>query len=85
MLTNDQALLDFDHAKGLVRPDRLSRKAHAHYLGIAQRMLQVYQQGRGRTRRELHRAVEHVCAALEDCPGRRIEIFEACCVIQRHF
>lgn len=75
MLTSDHAILEFDDASGLVRPDRLSRKQHGHYLKFAQRMLQVYQRGSGRTRRELHHEVENVCAALEDCPSRRIAAF----------
>jgi predicted nuclease of restriction endonuclease-like RecB superfamily len=75
MLTSDHAILEFDDASGLVRPDQLSRKQHGHYLKFAQRMLQVYQRGSGRTRRELHGEVENVCAALEDCPSRRIAAF----------
>lgn len=75
MLTSDHAILELDDASGLVRPDRLSRKAHGHYLKFAQRLLQVYQRGSGRTRQELHREVENVCAALEDCPSQRIAAF----------
>lgn len=75
MLTSEQSILEFDEAAGVVRPDRLWRGSHRHYLAHARRMLETYRRGAGRTRRELHREVENICAALEDCPGRRIAAF----------
>jgi uncharacterized protein len=75
MLTSAQSIIEYDDATGTVQPDRLTRGGHAHYLAYAQRMLQVYQRGIGRPRRELHREIENICAALEDCPSRRITAF----------
>ena len=73
MLTRDLAIADF-HA-GRIIPDRLTRKTHRQYAEYADRMLRVYRRGTGRTRRELHRAVENVFSAEEDCPKRRIAAF----------
>jgi len=73
MLRREHAIADYQG--GRVLPDRLTRSAHAHYVGHAERMLRVYRLGVGRTRRELHRAVEGVLADEPDCPARRIEAF----------
>jgi predicted nuclease of restriction endonuclease-like RecB superfamily len=73
MLTRELAIADYDN--GQVHPDRLTRRSHAHYVAHAQKMLQVYHHGPGRTRRELHRAVHAVFAEETDCPVRRIDAF----------
>jgi predicted nuclease of restriction endonuclease-like RecB superfamily len=73
VLTKELAIADYDN--GRVLPDRLRRVSHAHYTAYAERMLQVYQAGVGRTRRELHRAVHAVFAGETDCPVRRIDAF----------
>jgi predicted nuclease of restriction endonuclease-like RecB superfamily len=73
MLTRDLAIADYD--KSRVLPDRLNRRSHAHYSAYAAQMLQVYRNGIGRTRQELHRAVHAVFAAETDCPIRRIDAF----------
>jgi predicted nuclease of restriction endonuclease-like RecB superfamily len=73
MLTKQLAIADYD--KGRVLPDRLSRKSHAQYTACAERMLQIYRRGIGRTRRDLHLAVHAVLAEEVDCPGRRIDAF----------
>jgi len=73
MLTREHAIAQYD--AGQVRPDRLAQSSHRHYLQYAERMLQVYRMGVGRTRRELHRAVAAVFADEEDCPQRRIDAF----------
>ncbi|HEV3448274.1 MAG TPA: hypothetical protein VG099_26785 [Gemmataceae bacterium] len=67
MLTKQLAIADYD--RGRVLPDRLSRKGHAQYTAYAERMLQVYQRGIGRTRRDLHLAVHAVLAEAVDCPS----------------
>ena len=73
MLTRELAIAAYD--AGRILPDRLLRKTHRPYLDYAERMLAVYRDGVGRTRRELHRAVQAVFAEADDCPTRRIEAF----------
>jgi predicted nuclease of restriction endonuclease-like RecB superfamily len=73
MLTKQLALATYD--KGRLLPDRLTRQGHAHYLTHANRMLETYRTGIGRTRRELHRAVAAIFAPETDCPIRRIQAF----------
>ncbi|MCC7338699.1 MAG: DUF790 family protein [Pirellulaceae bacterium] len=76
MLTRQEALVDYDEASGRAIPDRLTREKHRSYLGYAQRFLDIYSAGIGRTRRELHRSVESALAANDDCPLRRIAAFK---------
>ncbi len=75
MLTRELAIAEYDFPRGRVLPDRLTRGEHAHYLDYAARMLDVYQDGVGRTRRELHRSIRSVFAPETDCPVRRIDAF----------
>lgn len=75
MLTREHAIIQFDFDRGQVVPDRLVRRGHGQYLDYAERMLQLYRMGVGRTRRELHRAVWSILADEPDCPPRRIEAF----------
>ncbi len=75
MLTRELALADYDFQHGRVMPDRLTRRQHAGYLACAERMLEAYRTGIGRTRRDLHRAVWSIFAEEPDCPARRIEAF----------
>lgn len=75
MLTREHAIAEFDFQRSRILPDRLTQKSHGAYLGYAERMLHVYRLGVGRTRRELHRAVENILAREEDCPARRIAAF----------
>ena len=73
MLTRELAIAAYD--AGRILPDRLLRKTHRPYLDYAERMLAVYRNGVGQTRRDLHRAVQSVFADAGDCPTRRIEAF----------
>jgi len=73
MLTSDQSIVVYE--KGQAFPDRLSQRAHGHYVRHAERMLGVYRAGLGRTRRELHREVEAILEAEPDCPARRVDSF----------
>lgn len=75
MLTKELAIAQHDFHQGRIVPDRLTRKSHGQYLAYAERMLDVFRQGIGRTRRELHRAVHELFANEEDCPARRIDAF----------
>ncbi|MGB2984541.1 MAG: DUF790 family protein, partial [Phycisphaerae bacterium] len=56
-------------------PDCLTRKAHAHYVPLVDRLLSVYRHGKGKTREQLHRAAEAVFQAEPDCPPQRIRSF----------
>jgi predicted nuclease of restriction endonuclease-like RecB superfamily len=73
MLTRALAIADYD--RGRIFPDRLRRRTHSQYGAYAERMLGVYRQGRGRTRRDLHRAIHAIFADETDCPTRRIDAF----------
>ncbi|HUY92000.1 MAG TPA: DUF790 family protein, partial [Pirellulales bacterium] len=73
MLTRELAIVEYRGGRAL--PDRLSRKQHAGYLAYAERMLAIYRNGAGRTRRELHRGVQAALADEPDCPARRIGAF----------
>lgn len=75
MLTRELAIAEYDFARGLVIPDRLTSKLHGRYLDYAEKMLDIYRRGTGLTRRELHRAVADLFAAEDDCPQKRIDAF----------
>lgn len=75
MLTRELGIADFDFRKGRIIPDRLTTGRHRQYLAHAERMLDVYRNGVGRTRQELHRAVQQIFADEPDCPQRRIDAF----------
>src|SRR5438270_7860005 len=73
MLTSDQSIVSYAH--GVAKPDRLTRRTHAHYLAYAERMLAAYRTSVGRGRRELHRAVAAILAGEPDCNARRVAAF----------
>lgn len=73
MLTSEQSIVVYDRGRAI--PDRLSQSAHGHYVAHAERMLEVYRGGTGRTRRELHRSIEAILADEADCEARRIRAF----------
>lgn len=73
MLTREHAL--FEYRGGRIHPDRLTRITHAHYPALAARMLEIYHNGVGKTRQELHREVHRLFENEEECPARRIEAF----------
>ena len=73
MLTREHAIARIED--GIVVPDRLIRSKHAHYSALAKSAARVYEEGRGRTRRELHSAIHRVFANELDCPIRRIDSF----------
>jgi uncharacterized protein len=75
MLTQEQGIAEYDYPRKLIRPDRLTTKMHRRYPELARRMLAVYREGIGCTRRELHRAVHDVFLDEPDCPSRRIDAF----------
>ncbi|MEZ6137772.1 MAG: DUF790 family protein [Pirellulaceae bacterium] len=73
MLTRDQSVVTYE--SGLAIPDRLKRSTHRAYIILAQQMLRVYENGVGRTRRELHQSVSRVLQNQPDCPPRRVAAF----------
>jgi predicted nuclease of restriction endonuclease-like RecB superfamily len=73
MLTRAHGIAAFE--PGRIVPDRLTRQKHGRYLAYAERALKVYRSGLGRTRRELHEAVENIFCKAPDCPPRRIAAF----------
>jgi predicted nuclease of restriction endonuclease-like RecB superfamily len=73
MLLSEHAVLEFKH--GWAVPDRLTQKAHGHYLPYAEKMLAVYRSGAGQTRNELHFSIENILNAEPNCPNRRIQAF----------
>jgi predicted nuclease of restriction endonuclease-like RecB superfamily len=73
MLTREHAIADYN--RGQIIPDRLIKGLHSHYLSYAQRMLEVYREGTGRTRHELHQDIHKIFREEPDCPSRRIEAF----------
>ncbi|TWU07957.1 DUF790 family protein [Stieleria varia] len=75
MLTKQEAIVQYDFDRQSVTPDRLRRGRDSHYVPLAQQMIQVYQSGIGKPRRDLHRSVERVLADVADCPTRRVAAF----------
>lgn len=75
MLTREHAIAEYDFQRQMILPDRLTKRLHAPYPAIAEKMLSVYQQGVGRRRRDLHRDIHSLFESEPDCPLRRIEAF----------
>lgn len=75
MLSKDQAISDIDFRRGIVLPDRLTRQRHASYVERARRMITVYQNGEGKSRKQLHRHVERILSKEADCPTKRVAAF----------
>ena len=84
MLSREEAICDYDMRKLTVHPHRLSRTHQPHYVGYAERMLDLYRQGTGRRRRDLHRDVEAVFAE-EECHSRCIKAFQKLLDLASHF
>jgi predicted nuclease of restriction endonuclease-like RecB superfamily len=51
------------------------RHKHAPYVGLAERMLDVYRSCIGKARHEIHSAVRRLFSEQPECPVRRIEAF----------
>ncbi len=73
MLTSEHAIVVFEAGRAV--PDRLTRRAHRHYVEYAERAMAIYCDGVGRQRRQLHRAVAELLADEPDCPVRRVAAF----------
>ncbi len=74
MLTSEHAIVDYDFRSRVAKPDRLTRMNHGRYVDLAEKMLIIYRDGAGLTRRELHRRVEYLFDD-EPCNTRRISSF----------
>lgn len=70
MLSKDLAI--YTCSRGRAYPDRLTRRTHAHYVGLVGRLIDLYRRGAGRTREELHRDGEAVFREEPDCPPQRV-------------
>ncbi len=75
MLTKEHGIAEYDFRSGTYLPDRLTRSRDSGYVKHAERMLRVYRQGVGKTRRELHRQIHNLMSTEDDCPARRIDAF----------
>lgn len=75
MLTKELAIAEYDFEQARILPDRLTQRSHARYVRYADQAVAAYQNGSGRTRRELHRTVHELFAREHDCPARRIDAF----------
>jgi len=73
MLTKEQALFEF--SSGRILPDKLTQKAHVHYLALATEMFRVYAEGVGKTRSELHHSIQELFWDEKSCHPRRIRAF----------
>lgn len=73
MLTGEHAIVNFDRGRAV--PDKLVQSTHAHYVGHARAMIQIYRRGIGRQRRELHRETKALFYDEPDCPSRRVAAF----------
>jgi predicted nuclease of restriction endonuclease-like RecB superfamily len=60
---------------GQILPDRLSRTKHAPYVQFAKQMCDVYRDGLGSMRKELHLEIHKILEADPDCPIRRAGAF----------
>ncbi len=72
MLTKQEALAEYDFVTGRIYPDRLTRATHAHYLPVAEQLLDLYANGIGSTRQQIHQRAAEIFEPLADCPIRRL-------------
>lgn len=75
MLTKELAISRYDFRRGQLIPDRLTTGEHGHYVGFAEQMLEIYRDGRGVRRRDLHRRIQAIFSEEPECPQRRIDAF----------
>lgn len=75
MIRSEQAIVHYDFRTRRVHPDRLLRGRDQAYLPAAQRMIDAYRDGVGRSRQQLHDAIEAALADLPACPPRRAAAF----------
>lgn len=74
MLTREEVIWAYDGNR--VVPERLQKIRDRHYTDLAERMLSIYRNGLGQTRRQLHQQIEGVFEQVDQCPPRRIAAFQ---------
>jgi predicted nuclease of restriction endonuclease-like RecB superfamily len=65
----------FDVRAGRVVPDKITRTKHSDYPGYAEKLLELFRNGIGKTHRELERETERILDADPECPLRRSKAF----------
>ncbi len=75
MICSEHSIVTYDFLKREVIPDRLMRVRDAIYLDAAQQCIEIYRQGVGRVRQELHSDVEECLGSIVGCPPRRVAAF----------
>lgn len=75
MLTRELAIFSINYRERLVIPDRLKMASHGHYVSYSERMVEIYNSGIGKTRKELHSEVRNIFSDEPDCPPKRIDAF----------
>ncbi|MFM7928265.1 MAG: DUF790 family protein, partial [Pirellula sp.] len=60
---------------GQILPDRLSRTKHSQYIAMAKQMCDVYRDGLGSMRKQLHAEIHKILEADPNCPIRRSGAF----------
>lgn len=75
MLTKELGIYEFDFRNFQLIPDRLTTGRHSHYVALAEKMVEVYRNGAGLRRRDLHRRIRNLFDEVSDCPSRRIDAF----------
>ncbi|XZE46636.1 DUF790 family protein [Pirellulaceae bacterium SH467] len=73
MLTRELAISRI--VQGEIQPDRLTRSTHSEYLSLASKMLAIYMNGIGETRKVLHRRIHELSVDVPQCPPKRIDAF----------
>jgi predicted nuclease of restriction endonuclease-like RecB superfamily len=75
MLSRKQRIIVFDQNTYRAIPDMLVLKRHGNHLAPTEVALEIYRQGAGRQRQELHRAVHAAFEHLDNCTERRVNAF----------
>lgn len=75
MIRSEHRIVTYDFINRQIIPDRLLRQRDAVYLQAAQACLEVYRDGVGRIRQELHGDIEAYLGSIPGCPPRRIAAF----------
>lgn len=70
MLTSSESIIVY--SGGYAYPDCLRRNEHRGYTSLAGQMLQIYIDGTGKTRKQLHQEARELFSNMERCPERRI-------------
>lgn len=72
MIRSEHSIVHYDFRQLVVTPDRLLRSRDADYLDAAKQLLNLYSNGAGEPRQELHYKVETILSRIPGCPPRRI-------------